>query len=69
MRKHGLIGAPVSRIDGPLKVQGQARFAAEVPIDGIAAYDKASQAMVFGADSEPVRSNRIVTVPPSPRFA
>jgi xanthine dehydrogenase YagR molybdenum-binding subunit len=32
-RKHGLIGAPVSRIDGPLKVQGKATFAAEFPID------------------------------------
>jgi len=31
--KHGLIGAPVSRIDGPLKVQGKATFAAEFPID------------------------------------
>ncbi len=35
MRKHGLIGAPVSRVDGSLKVQGKARFAAEVPIDGM----------------------------------
>ena len=33
--KHGLIGAPVSRIDGPLKVAGQARFAAEVPMEGL----------------------------------
>jgi xanthine dehydrogenase YagR molybdenum-binding subunit len=33
--KHGLIGAPVSRIDGPLKVSGTARFAAEVPLDGM----------------------------------
>ena len=33
-----------------------------LPIDGIAAYDKATQALVFGADSEPVRSGRIVTV-------
>jgi len=32
-RKHGLIGAPVSRIDGPLKVRGKATFAAEFPID------------------------------------
>ncbi len=30
--KHGLIGAAVSRIDGPLKVAGQARFAAEFPM-------------------------------------
>ncbi len=34
--KHGLLGAPVSRLDGPLKVQGKARFAAEVPLDGTA---------------------------------
>ena len=25
--KHGLIGAPISRIDGPLKVSGKARSA------------------------------------------
>lgn len=35
MHKHGLIGAPVSRIDGPLKVAGQARFAAETVLDGM----------------------------------
>ena len=33
--KHGQLGAAVSRIDGPLKVQGKARFAAEVPLDGM----------------------------------
>ncbi len=33
--KHGLIGAPISRVDGPLKVQGNARFAAEFPYDGM----------------------------------
>jgi xanthine dehydrogenase YagR molybdenum-binding subunit len=33
--KHGALGQPVSRLDGPLKVRGQARFAAEVPIDGL----------------------------------
>jgi len=33
--KHGLIGAPVSRFDGPLKVSGQAAFAAEFPLDGM----------------------------------
>ena len=32
---HGLIGAPISRLDGPLKVRGAARFAAEVPVDGL----------------------------------
>ena len=35
MRKHGLIGAPVSRLDGRLKVQGRARFAAEIPLAGL----------------------------------
>ena len=32
-RKHGLIGTAVSRLDGPLKVKGAARFAAEVVLD------------------------------------
>ena len=31
-QKHGLVGTPVSRIDGPLKVKGAARFAAEFPL-------------------------------------
>ena len=30
--KHGLIGAPVTRIDGPLKVKGAAPFSAEFPL-------------------------------------
>ncbi len=34
-RQHGLIGTPVSRLDGAAKVQGAARFAAEVPLPGI----------------------------------
>src|ERR1700761_5922066 len=34
-RKNGLIGAQVSRLDGPLKVRGAARFAAEVPMEGM----------------------------------
>jgi xanthine dehydrogenase YagR molybdenum-binding subunit len=33
--KHGLIGAPVSRLDGQLKVTGAATFAAEFPIEGM----------------------------------
>ncbi len=32
-----------------------------LPIDGIAAYDAAVKALVFGADSEPVKSGRIAT--------
>jgi xanthine dehydrogenase YagR molybdenum-binding subunit len=36
LRKHGALGRPVSRIDGPLKVQGKARFAAEFPYENIA---------------------------------
>ena len=31
--QHGHIGKPLSRIDGPLKVTGAARFAAEFPIE------------------------------------
>jgi aromatic-amino-acid transaminase len=33
-----------------------------LPIDGLAAYNQASQALVFGADSEVVKSGRSVTV-------
>ena len=33
--RHGLIGAPVSRIDGPVKVRGEATFAAEFVLDGM----------------------------------
>ncbi|MDE2394915.1 MAG: aspartate/tyrosine/aromatic aminotransferase [Burkholderiales bacterium] len=33
-----------------------------LPIDGIAAYDKAVQALVFGADSEVLRAGRVATV-------
>jgi xanthine dehydrogenase YagR molybdenum-binding subunit len=33
--KHGLIGKPLSRIDGPLKVKGGARFAAEFPLENM----------------------------------
>ncbi len=33
-----------------------------LPIDGIAAYDAAVKALVFGADSEPVKSARVATV-------
>jgi aromatic-amino-acid transaminase len=33
-----------------------------LPIDGIAAYDAAVKSLVFGADSEPVKSGRVATV-------
>ena len=33
-----------------------------LPIDGIAAYDSAVRSLVFGADSEPVKSGRVATV-------
>lgn len=33
-----------------------------LPIDGIAAYDEAVKNLVFGADSEPLRSGRVATV-------
>ncbi|WP_313606725.1 xanthine dehydrogenase family protein molybdopterin-binding subunit [Rhizobium sp.] len=33
--RHGHVGRPVSRIDGPLKVSGKAPFAAEFPMEGM----------------------------------
>ena len=35
LHSRGLTGAPVSRLDGPIKVTGAARFAAEVPMDDL----------------------------------
>lgn len=35
LRKHGTLGQSVSRIEGPMKVQGKTRFAAEFPYDKI----------------------------------
>jgi xanthine dehydrogenase YagR molybdenum-binding subunit len=34
-QQHGLVGAQVSRVDGPIKVKGTARFAAEVTLEGM----------------------------------
>ena len=34
-QKHGLIGTPTSRLDGPQKVSGTARFAAEFPMENM----------------------------------
>ncbi len=50
----------VKRVEREMTSKASAR--GYLPIDGIAAYDKAAQALVFGADSEAVRSGRIVTV-------
>ncbi len=50
----------VKRVEKDLTSRSAAR--GYLPIDGIAAYDKATQSLVFGADSEAVRSGRIVTV-------
>lgn len=50
----------VKRVEKEMTAKASSR--GYLPIDGIEAYDKATQALVFGADSEPVRSGRIVTV-------
>jgi xanthine dehydrogenase YagR molybdenum-binding subunit len=34
-QKHGLVGTPVARLDGPQKVSGTAQFAAEFPMEGM----------------------------------
>ncbi|WP_445501268.1 xanthine dehydrogenase family protein molybdopterin-binding subunit [Microvirga sp. G4-2] len=36
IHKHGYIGKPLSRVDGPLKVKGEATFTAEFQIEGLA---------------------------------
>ncbi|MFV0623970.1 xanthine dehydrogenase family protein molybdopterin-binding subunit [Sphingomonas sp. ac-8] len=35
-QQHGHVGRPVSRVDGPRKVRGEATFAAEVPLENMA---------------------------------
>src|SRR5450631_553622 len=52
-RRSGLIGTPVSRLDGPLKVRGAARFAAEVPLENMV-----YAALVYGT----IPSGRIATL-------
>ncbi len=53
--KHGLIGAPISRLDGALKVKGAARFAAEIPLDGMVyaalAYSTIPRGRITGIDT------------------
>jgi aromatic-amino-acid transaminase len=50
----------VSRAEHDMTAKGAAR--GYLPIDGIAAYDKAVQALLFGADSEVVTSGRTITL-------
>ena len=50
----------VRQVERELSAKGSARN--YLPIDGIAAYDKASQQLVFGMDHELVRAGRIVTI-------
>ncbi|WP_242149293.1 xanthine dehydrogenase family protein molybdopterin-binding subunit [Sphingomonas sp. BAUL-RG-20F-R05-02] len=53
--QHGHVGKPVSRIDGPLKVAGAARFAAEVPLEGLAyaalAYSTIAKGRIVAIDT------------------
>ena len=52
-QKHGSVGAPVTRVDGPLKVSGAAPFAAEFSITG----------MLFGAVAfSTIAKGRITTL-------
>jgi xanthine dehydrogenase YagR molybdenum-binding subunit len=60
LHKHGLIGAAVSRIDGPLKVAGQARFAAEFPMDRMTyaalQYSTIAKGRITGIDTAAARA-------------
>lgn len=59
-RKHGLIGTQVSRIDGPLKVQGAAQFAAEVQLEnltyGALLYSTIAKGRIASIDTEGAES-------------
>ena len=53
--QHGQIGTPVSRLDGPLKVKGAARFAAEIPLEGMVyaslAYSSIAKGRIVAIDT------------------
>lgn len=55
--RYGHVGKPLSRIDGPLKVSGQARFAAEFPMEGMV-----YAALVFST----IAKGRITTIDTAP---
>jgi len=44
------------------KMMGAHAARGYLPIDGIAAYDAAIKSLVFGAESDPVKSGRVATV-------
>lgn len=54
-QQHGHVGKPVSRLDGPMKVAGKARFAAEFTIDGMTyaalAYSTVPKGRIIEIDS------------------
>lgn len=52
LRKHGALGQSISRIEGPMKVQGRTRFAAEFPYDNISYAALAFSTVARGRISE-----------------
>lgn len=67
LHQHGHIGRPVSRIDGPLKVSGKARFAAEFPMEDMTyaalAYSTIAKGRILELDiSEAAASAGVVLV-------
>ena len=55
-----VVGQPVSRVDGPLKVTGKARFAAEVPFENLAfaalAYSSIARGSIASIDTAEAES-------------
>ncbi|HEY0685602.1 MAG TPA: xanthine dehydrogenase family protein molybdopterin-binding subunit [Steroidobacter sp.] len=54
-----VVGQPIARVDGPLKVRGQARFAAEVDLPGLAyaalAYSSIAKGRIVSIDTSAAR--------------
>lgn len=74
---HRWIGQPLSRLDGPLKVTGQARFAAEVPFDrlchGALVYSGIARGRIVSIDTSAAQAApgvlRVLTHENMPRLA
>src|ERR1700729_1345470 len=71
--KHGLIGAQVSRLDGALKVRGEARFAAEYVMEGMVyaslRYSTIARGRITALDTSAAEGAAVVVLVMPPRTA
>lgn len=66
LRKHGALGQPLSRIDGPMKVQGRSRFAAEFSFENMSyaalAFSSIARGRIISLDVDAAKAAPGVTL-------